>query len=202
MIPDKEHFAPLFVSIVEQDIREAVQSTDEPGDWSPKAISFASDRIWFPVRERGFVFNTRKLWSLPGFECWQETPAKLPADFPMDWRVSTVCWAEHEARSKTVFTQAKLVRIDPSSGEVSFTNAAGARTACRIDRVSHKDLGRFPMSMDVCAPNSEGLTISLDCRECKEPVASWMVYGDGGIDLLSSNNVVVRLQPSSPKTLQ
>jgi hypothetical protein len=200
-VPDQEHFRLYFDAIVDSSIRSAVLATREAdtGGWGAGAISVAGDRIWFPAGERGFVFNTSDLWSLPGLECWEEKPRELPGHFPLTWRVKSTCWAEDEARCMTAITRAKVVRIEPKSGRVTLTTATGASATCRLDRVSEKDIGRAPMSLDHCGPPSGGLTLSLDCRKAGESWVVWMFYNDGLLQILGANNVVVTLEPAPPK---
>lgn len=199
ILPDQERFRRHFGVVVDSAIRKALLDTKETGAWAGGAISIAGDRIWFPVGVRGFVFNTHDVWSLPGLECWQETPRELPASFPLTWRVKSTCWAEGEARSSTPITRAKLVRIRPIPGTVTLTTAAGASATCRLDRVSDRDIGRAPMSLFQCGPHSSGLTLSLDCRKAGESYVVWMVYDDGLLQVMGANNVIATLEPIAPK---
>jgi len=197
MIPDQETFRLHFGSIVDSAVRKAVLGTKEVGPWAGGAISVAGDRVWFPVGQRGFVFNPGTVWSLPGLACWQEAPCDLPSDFPRFWRVAKFCWPEDEPRRASFITRAEHLQLEPTSGSVAFTNASGASTSCRLDRVSDKFIGRAPMSLNHCLPPSEGLTLSLDCRKASENYVVWLVYTDGRLQVLGANNVVVSLEPKA-----
>jgi hypothetical protein len=199
ILQDQERFRRHFGVVVDSSVRKALLDTKETGAWAGDAISIAGDRIWFPVGIRGFVFNTHDVWSLPGLECWHETPRELPASLPLTWRVKSTCWAEGEARSSTPITRTKLVHIQPTTGTVTLTTAAGASATCRLDRVSDKDIGRSPTSLLHCGPWSSGLTLSLDCRKAGESYVVWMLYDDGQLQVSGANNVIVTLEPVAPK---
>jgi len=196
IVPDQEAFRLRFPSIVDSAIRKALLNTEEASAWGGTAISVAEDRIWFPVGGRGFVFNTGELWSLPGLACWEETPRDVPPEFPHTWLTTNVCWAEDEPRRASFITRSQRMRFEPRSGSVTFTSPDGASVSCHLDRVSDNFIGRSPMSLDHCGPESDGLTLSLDCRKAGESYVIWMIYTGGILRVQGANNVVVTLEPA------